>query len=228
MEESRNGGGMRFAIALVLGVIVAAANALVTVRDAVGEWTFLQQPSFASLQELLNAQFAANPPGFTFLVVAPVVLALLVAALSGRRQVVTAPAAAAVEVEPKTPGEDALRLLRILQEDARFVDFIQEDIEAYDDAQIGAAARSIHAGCRKALDGRISLQRIFDVDEGGKVTVDKDFDPSHVRLTGNVGGAPPFSGTLQHGGWRAVSVTLPESPGAFDATVIAPAEVEIA
>lgn len=228
MEENRNGGGMRFAVALVLGVIVAAGNALVTVRDAVGEWTFLQDASFASLKELLTAQYAANPPGFSFLVAAPVVLALLVAAVSGRRRIVTAPAVAPVDAETKTPGEDALRLLRILQEDARFVDFIQEDIDAYDDAQIGAAARSIHAGCRKALDGRISLQRIFDVEEGGTVTVDKDFDPSHVRLTGNVGGAPPFSGTLQHGGWRAAGVTLPESPGAFDATVIAPAEVEIA
>jgi hypothetical protein len=228
MEENRKGGGMRFVAALVLGLIVAAANALVTVRDAVGEWTFLQPPSFASLRELLNAQFAANPSGFTFLVAAPVLLALVVAAVSGRRQLVTGPAAAPVEAEPKTPGEDALRLLRILQEDARFVDFIQEDIDAYDDAQIGAAARSIHAGCRKALNGRVTLQRIFDVEEGGKVTVGSDFDPSHVRLTGNVGGAPPFSGTLQHGGWRAAGVTLPESPGAFDATVIAPAEVEIA
>jgi len=72
-------------------------------------------------------------------------------------------------------------------------------------------------------DGKIgSLRRIKeDVRE-----VASGFDPSAVRLTGNVHGQPPFRGVLQHGGWRATHVSLPKTAG-VDAAVLAPAEVEI-
>lgn len=121
----------------------------------------------------------------------------------------------------------ALRLLSLLQQEGRLIDFIQEDIDGYSDAQVGAAVRSIHSGCRKALQDRIELQRIFGAEDGSEVVVDKSFDPATVRLTGNVSGEPPFRGVLQHGGWRATKVALPESPGDVDPHVIAPAEVEI-
>jgi hypothetical protein len=87
--------------------------------------------------------------------------------------------------------------------------------------------RSIHAGCRKALSERIELERIFAAEDGSQVTVEPGFDPAAVRLTGNVSGTPPFRGTLQHGGWRASKVALPQSPGETDPTIVAPAEVEI-
>jgi hypothetical protein len=226
MEEARNGGGKRYALALVLGVIVAALNIALLLRTVVGDWSFLQQGSATPLTETLRTQLQANPAGAAFLIAAPVVLALLVAALGG------GPAAAAPQPEapakPGREGEDAMRLLRLLQEDARFIDFIQEDLDGYDDAQVGAATRSIHAGCRKALEGRVVLRRIYDSDEGSTVTIEPGFDPARVRLSGNVGAAPPFSGALQHAGWYAAEVKLPESPGAFDVAIIAPAEVEIA
>jgi hypothetical protein len=38
-----------------------------------------------------------------------------------------------------------------MQREARFVDFIQEDVAPYTDAEIGAAARVVHEGCRKVL-----------------------------------------------------------------------------
>jgi hypothetical protein len=120
-----------------------------------------------------------------------------------------------------------LRLLSLLQQEGRFVDFLKEDIDGYNDTQIGAAVRSIHAGCRKALSERIELERIFPAEDGTEVVVEAGFDPAAVRLTGNVSGTPPFRGTLQHGGWRAATVSLPHSPGDVDATIIAPAEVEI-
>lgn len=233
MAESRNGGGSRIVVAIVLGVILAATNAAILVRVVTGDWSTIQditqQGSATALLDVLRAQFELNQGSLIYLLVSPLLLAFVISLIGGTKgkapktEAVAAPAA-----DAKKHGEDALRLLRLLQEDARFIDFIQEDIDAYDDAQVGAAARSVHSGCRKALDGRVKLERIDATEEGDKVTIAAGFDPAQVRLTGNVGGAPPFSGTLQHGGWRAVDVALPESPGGFDSSIIAPAEVEIA
>ena len=70
----------------------------------------------------------------------------------------------------------------------------------------------------------IAFQAVKDVL---KVLDNAGFDPATVRLTGNVQGEPPFRGTLQHGGWRAVDVKLPP-PSELDPGVLAPAEVELA
>ena len=42
------------------------------------------------------------------------------------------------------------RFLAILQRDSRLIDFLQEDIAAYSDDQIGAAVREIHDQSRDA------------------------------------------------------------------------------
>ena len=39
----------------------------------------------------------------------------------------------------------------ILQEQGRLVDFLMDDIKGYSDAQVGAAARVLHEGCRAVL-----------------------------------------------------------------------------
>ena len=39
------------------------------------------------------------------------------------------------------PDTAALQLLGLLQREARFIDFVEEDIAAYSDADIGAASR---------------------------------------------------------------------------------------
>jgi hypothetical protein len=59
------------------------------------------------------------------------------------------------------------------------------------------------------------------------VTIESGFDPDAVRLVGNVSGSAPYRGVLNHGGWRAEAVSLPELVGDHDATVLAPAEVEV-
>lgn len=87
--------------------------------------------------------------------------------------------------------------------------------------------RAIHAGCRKVLNEHVQLQRILAGEDGSEVVVEAGFDPAAVRLTGNVTGAPPFRGTLQHSGWRASKVTLPDAAAGIDPAIIAPAEVEI-
>src|SRR5690349_1144585 len=53
-------------------------------------------------------------------------------------------AAPAPVVALKTaPAESALQLLGLFQRDARLIDFVQESLAGYDDAQIGAAARLV-------------------------------------------------------------------------------------
>jgi hypothetical protein len=107
------------------------------------------------------------------------------------------------------------------------IDFLEEDIDAYGDAQVGAAARTIHSGCRKALHERMRIERIYDDEDGATVEVAEGFDPAALRLTGNVHGEPPFEGTLQHGGWRAREVKLPSPSKGIDPLILAPAEVEL-
>lgn len=121
----------------------------------------------------------------------------------------------------------AVRLLAVLQREGRFVDFLREDVKQYDDAQVGAAARGVHEGCRKALDEFVTLVPVLEGEEGGTVTVAEDFDASTIQLVGNVQGDPPFEGTLAHHGWRAKKVMLPDLPESMDPMIVAPAEVEV-
>jgi hypothetical protein len=134
----------------------------------------------------------------------------------------------ALDAPPPT-GPD-LRVLAILQRDGRLIDFLREDLDAYDDAQIGAAVRDIHRGCRKALDQYLVLEPVLPGAEESEVRVEAGFDPHRIRLTGNVAGTPPFRGVLKHPGWRVKSAQLPARVGSADGggdDVIAPAEVQI-
>lgn len=120
-----------------------------------------------------------------------------------------------------------LHLISLLQREGRLVDFLKEELEQYDDAQIGAAVRSIQENCQKTLNRYVHPQAILDQEEGEEVTVPEGFDPSVIKLTGNVSGEPPFKGILQHRGWRAGARNLPTLSGTLDPDVISAAEVEI-
>jgi Domain of unknown function (DUF2760) len=122
----------------------------------------------------------------------------------------------------------AVQLLAILQREGRLLDFLQEDVDAYPDAQIGAAVRDIHRGCKKALAEHMPLEPVLREKENAQVRVDPGFDPSRIRLVGNVVGEPPFTGALRHHGWRIAKVKLPSPPRGTDPSVVAPAEVELA
>ena len=121
----------------------------------------------------------------------------------------------------------ALQLLGLLQREARFVDFIQEDVAPYSDAEIGAAARVVHGGCRKLLAEHFTLAPVRAEAEGSRVTLAAGFDAAAVRLTGNVVGQAPFTGTLSHRGWQVTQVRLPQLTDARAAAIIAQAEVEL-
>jgi hypothetical protein len=131
------------------------------------------------------------------------------------------------EPKPAADGGAALHLLAILQREGRFVDFLQEDISSFADEDVGGAARVVHDGCRKALAEYLSVEPLRTEGEGARITVEKGFDPSAIRLTGNVTGEPPFNGALRHHGWRVAEVKLPPPPAGQDLSVIAPAEVEL-
>lgn len=128
---------------------------------------------------------------------------------------------------PARPSGAPLRLLALLQRDGRLLDFLMEDIQSYPDPQIGAAVRDIHRQCQAALKEHLDLQPVLDKPEGSNVEVSAGFDPSAIRLVGNVTGQPPFRGTLQHHGWRVKDIKLTPPPEGQDEFVLMPAEVEL-
>jgi hypothetical protein len=133
-----------------------------------------------------------------------------------------------------TPGrlhaaapDAALQLLGLLQQEGRFIDFLEEDVAAYSDAEVGAATRVVHEGCRKALRQHFTIEAVRSEPEGTRVTLAEGFDASAVRLTGNVVGRAPFAGSLTHRGWRVTETRLPKVAAGHDLSILAPAEVEL-
>ena len=126
-------------------------------------------------------------------------------------------------------SDRAVQMLALLQREGRFIDFALEDLATYSDAQIGAAARDVHAGCRRVLERYVTLEAILPGREGEAVTLgqDQQIDPAAFHLVGNVAGQPPFRGTLLHPGWRVSRVQLP-SLATTGRTIVAPAEIELA
>ena len=141
-----------------------------------------------------------------------------------------APAApAAAPQMPTGPAETpdrAVQLLGLLQRDGRLVDFLMEDLSAYDDGQVGAAVRDVHAGCRQSLGRYVTLEPVVMDEEGRAMTVEPGTDPARVKVVGNLAGAPPYRGVVRHRGWNAARVDLPPLP-AGGRTIVAPAEVEV-
>ncbi len=140
-----------------------------------------------------------------------------------------APKAPEKAPEPALPPHAAaVQLLSILQREGRLIDFLQEDLRQYEDAQIGAAVRNVHEGCQKALKEYFVIEPVRTEAEGSEITVPPGFDPKEIRLVGNVSGNPPFHGELMHRGWRVKKVNLPKLMQAEEKNMIlAAAEVEV-
>ncbi len=120
-----------------------------------------------------------------------------------------------------------LHLLAVLQREGRLLDFFSENLTAYADGQIGAAVRTIHENCKRAVDKYLGPQPILEQQEGAQITVEQDFDPNAMKLVGNVTGRPPFTGIVRHRGWKARKLELPTLSGQQDPGIIAPAEIEV-
>ena len=130
---------------------------------------------------------------------------------------------------PKPARGEALTLLATLQREARLVDFLKESLAEFSDAQIGAAVRDIHRDCAAAVDRVFGIQPLSDLPEGAALDLPAGFDAARHRLTGNVGGQPPYRGRVTHHGWQATRVELAEWNGSPEAArIVAPIEVDIA
>jgi hypothetical protein len=140
----------------------------------------------------------------------------------------------AAAVPPPAPAAnqaeaEIVAFFALLQEKGRFIDFLMDEVTAYDDAQVGAAARVVQQGCREVLRDHFKIIPVSDVAEGSPVTVPAGYAPDEYRLVGKVSGEPPFTGTLIHKGWKTEFVKLPRLIKTNERRLpgIAPAEVEL-
>jgi hypothetical protein len=161
---------------------------------------------------------------------------LLFLALLVERPKAASVRAAAEAISPAVPAPTAIRadaevvhFLGLLQEKGRLVDFLMDDITGYSDAQVGAAGRVLHEGCKAALLEHFGIRALREEGEGSKVTVPSGYAPDEYRLVGRISGEAPFTGTLVHHGWKAEWVKLPRlmRMNADRLPAIAPAEVEL-
>jgi hypothetical protein len=159
------------------------------------------------------------------------VLVLIGLLLPARQKPPLAEPARAVPPPPAAARADAeiVSFLAMLQERGRLVDFLMDDINPYNDAQVGAAARVVHAGCKRVLEEHFSIHPLRPEDEGSTVQVPPGYAADEYRLVGKIAGQAPFSGALVHRGWKTDMVKLPQLlPSALgQLPAIAPAEVEL-
>ena len=117
------------------------------------------------------------------------------------------PAAEPVRPAPRQPqasraDAEIVHFLAMLQEKGRLVDFLMDDINAYSDAQVGAAARVVHAGCKGVLQEHFTINPVRTEQEGSTVQVPAGYSADEYRLVGKIAGSAPFSGVLVHRGDR--------------------------
>lgn len=139
------------------------------------------------------------------------------------------PAPVVKTVELPKPSDGALQMLHILQRDSRLLDFLMEDVSAYTDDQIGAAVRTLHSDSKASLNRHLTLIPVIDGVEGTFQKIDgaKAPDPNRIKLIGNIPASGKVGGgILRHRGWKASSINLPPL-GKQDASILAPAELEV-
>jgi hypothetical protein len=164
-------------------------------------------------------------------------LVALVTILAGRgpERDTRAAAEAARPVMPFPTGAnyqadaEIVSFLATLQARGRLVDFLMHDINTYDDAQVGAAARVVHAGCKAALLEHFQISPVRIESEGATVQIAAGYLPDEYRLLGKIRGPAPFTGVLVHHGWKTDAVKLPRvlRSSTNRLPTIAPAEVEL-
>ncbi len=181
-------------------------------------------PSATAFQPLLS---------YATVALAALVLVTMLAGGPRREQ----PAAAAAEAARPAPlpaatnqaEAEIVGFLATLQERGRLVDFLMDDVTAYSDAQVGAAARVVHQGCKSVLQEMFRITPVREEAEGATVTVPAGSAADEYRLSGKISGQPPFSGTLTHRGWKTDYAKLPRVLRITGDRLpaIAPAEVEL-
>ena len=200
--------------ALIAGIVIVAANAAVLIASLDAYERHVQAASVALglwlvFRALLTKDLSpVRPP---------------IETKSPSPEPVATPLVAKNQAEA-----EVVAFLGVLQEKGRFVDFLMDDITAYGDAQVGAAARVVHQGCQSALKEHFEIAPVSSEKEGSTITVPGDESKPHYRLSGKIAGDGPFSGKLVHKGWKTEKVKLPRVIADESALpAIAPAQVEI-
>lgn len=133
--------------------------------------------------------------------------------------------------QTKTPIEESaknyphLKMLHLLQQSGRLIDFFKEDISGFSDEDVGACMRKIHADCAKLLEDIVTIRPVLEESEGQEVTLSANYDPAKIKLVGNVK-EPPFKGIVVHKGWKAHKLSLPKSE-LHTSEIIQSAEIEV-
>lgn len=131
------------------------------------------------------------------------------------------------KLEAPSIDHSHLRLLALLQQSGRLIDFLKEDIHDFTDAQIGAAVRQIHQDCGKSLEELVTIRPLMPEKEGTSIVVPKGYDPAAIKISGKVKGEPPYTGTIVHQGWKAHKRSLPMKMGENVSEILCPAEIEV-
>lgn len=207
-------------IAVALALILLVLSAFAVTADSV-------LPSYADTAQIVLPKAIvaiAALLAVTLLAYRPEAPSAPTAEVSRRAAPPPAPVTAANQFDA-----EVVNFLSILQERGRFVDFLMDDIAGYSDAQVGAAGRVLHEGCKAALREHFGIRPMREEEEGSAVTVPTGYAPDDYRLVGKISGEAPFTGTLIHHGWKAEWVKLPRVAriGADKLPAISPAEVEL-
>ncbi|MEA3465635.1 MAG: DUF2760 domain-containing protein [Thermodesulfobacteriota bacterium] len=143
------------------------------------------------------------------------------------------PAAAAKAISTEESNDAAVvQFLARLQEKGRLIDFIMDDISAYDNESVGAAARIVHQGCCDVLNDSFTIEAVHAGEEMETISLADNYDSNSYRLIGKVPDAAPFDGQVLHRGWKTTRVNLPQVVNSEEhievaRSIIAPAEIEI-
>src|SRR3954447_26418911 len=228
------------AVALIAILLLLAAN---IVALLLAQHLITLPPGWEAAILSPQANAAALPPVvialLPYLLIVTLALgliALIATAAISRRAAVPPPAPVAEAVRPAPPPvmanqaeAEIVSFLGLLQAKRRLVDFLMDNINSYNDAQVGAAARVVHAGAKSVLDEYFRIVPIRAEQEGARVEVPASYAADEYRLLGRISGDPPFTGALVHHGWKTDFVKLPTIlRGTADRLpAIAPAEVEL-
>ncbi|MCK5834510.1 MAG: DUF2760 domain-containing protein [Lentisphaeria bacterium] len=118
----------------------------------------------------------------------------------------------------------AIFTLNLLQREGRLIDFIQEDISSFSDAQVGAAVRQIHQQSAETIEKYFKLRAISTVSEGSEMDIPESLDPSMIRLSGKTEQGAK-TGVVRHKGWISSEQALPQQVGSRNQSVVCPTEI---
>ena len=136
---------------------------------------------------------------------------------------------AAATKEPARPRRsEAISLLAVLQREGRLVDFLQQPLAGFSDAEIGAVVREVHRDSARALDRLFGLVPAIPKAEWDVMELAAGFDASRFKLTGQISGGAPYRGAVAHHGWQATRCEIPTWSGSDETLlVVATAEFEV-